>query len=203
MVSVLDAPGSGTPGPSDPAPPDGASGRGASGRGAWGTDARGRSSAAWRSTKTYGHEEGLSCCFRQWRATHSHCRLLHGYALSFRLIFASDELDERNWCFDFGGLKPIKAWLHEMFDHTLLAAADDPALPAFRRLAEQGLVDLRVLPAVGCEAVARHAFEYIARFVDERTDGRVWLEEVEVREHDGNSASYAPTGGAGRPITPR
>ena len=35
----------------------------------------------WRSTKTYGHEEGLSCCFRQWRATHSHCRLLHGYAL--------------------------------------------------------------------------------------------------------------------------
>ncbi len=25
----------------------------------------------YRSTKTYDHTEGLSCCFRQWRATHS------------------------------------------------------------------------------------------------------------------------------------
>ena len=54
-----------------------------------GSASLGRKSAVWRSTKTYGHEEGLSCCFRQWRATHSHCRLLHGYALSFRLTFAS------------------------------------------------------------------------------------------------------------------
>lgn len=148
--------------------------------------------AIWRSTKTYGHEEGLSCCFRQWRATHSHCRLLHGYALSFRLTFASSELDERHWCFDFGGLKPIRAWLHEMFDHTLLVAADDPGLPEFQRLAEGGLAQLRVLPAVGCEATARYAFDYIARYVDNSTDGRVWLEEVEVREHSGNSAIYAP-----------
>ena len=158
-----------------------------------------RGPAAWRSTKTYGHEEGLSCCFRQWRATHSHCRLLHGYALSFRLTFASGELDERHWCFDFGGLKPIKAWLHQMFDHTLLVAADDPELPEFRRLAERGLADLRVLPAVGCEAVARRAFEHISRFVEAQTGGRVWLDEVEVREHSGNSAAYAPGRGAGRP----
>ena len=158
-----------------------------------------RGPAAWRSTKTYGHEEGLSCCFRQWRATHSHCRLLHGYALSFRLTFASGELDERHWCFDFGGLKPIKAWLHQMFDHTLLVAADDTEVPEFRRLAERGLADLRVLPAVGCEAVARRAFEHISRFVEAQTGGRVWLDEVEVREHSGNSAAYAPGRGAGRP----
>lgn len=145
----------------------------------------------WRSTKTYGHEEGLSCCFRQWRATHSHCRLLHGYALAFRLTFASEALDERNWCFDFGGLKPIKTWLHGMFDHTMLVAADDPELPEFERLAERGLVDLRVLPAVGCEATARHVFEHVSLFVEEATSGRVWLEEVEVREHSGNSAIYA------------
>ena len=65
----------------------------------------------YRSTKTYDHTEGLSCCFRQWRATHSHCRLVHGYALAFKFVFATYELDERNWCFDFGGLKPIRAWL--------------------------------------------------------------------------------------------
>jgi 6-pyruvoyltetrahydropterin/6-carboxytetrahydropterin synthase len=50
----------------------------------------------YRSIKTYGHNEGLSCCFRQWRATHSHCRLIHGYALAFKLVFATRELDERN-----------------------------------------------------------------------------------------------------------
>ena len=150
-----------------------------------------RQAATWRSTKTYGHEEGLSCCFRQWRATHSHCRLLHGYALAFRLSFASDALDERNWCFDFGGLKPVKAWLHEMFDHTTLVAADDPELGEFKRLAERGLVDLRILPAVGCEATARQAFEFVSAFVDDATQGRVWLDEVEVREHSGNAAVFS------------
>lgn len=148
--------------------------------------------AIWRSIKTYGHDEGLSCCFRQWHATHSHCSLLHGYALAFRLTFATYTLDACNWCFDFGGLKPVKAWLHTMFDHTLLAAHDDPELPAFRCLAERGLVDLRVLPAVGCEATARHVFDHVAEFVTGETDGRVWLEEVEVREHHGNSATYRP-----------
>ncbi len=146
----------------------------------------------WRSTKTYGHEEGLSCCFRQWRASHSHCRLLHGYALSFRLTFVSATLDERNWCFDFGGLKPVKTWLHQMFDHTTLVAADDPELATFRQLDKQGLADIRVLPAVGCEAIARETFGHVDRFVADMTENRVRLEAVEVREHSGNSASYTP-----------
>lgn len=159
---------------------------------------RNDASAQWRSTKTYGHEEGLSCCFRQWRAAHSHCRLLHGYALAFRLTFATDALDALNWCFDFGGLKPVRAWLHEMFDHTLLVAQDDPELPEFRRLAERGLVDLRVMPAVGCEATARQVFDHVAEFVALQTDGRVWLDEVEVREHSGNAATYRPFAGSAR-----
>lgn len=146
--------------------------------------------ALYRSTKTYDHSEGLSCCFRQWRASHSHCRLLHGYALAFKFTFACSELDERNWCFDFGGLKPVKAWLHGMFDHTLVVAQDDPALPQFEELANGGLVELRVLPAVGCEATAAFVFEHVSRFVAEQTQGRVWLEAVEVREHGGNSAIY-------------
>lgn len=143
----------------------------------------------YRSTKTYDHSEGLSCCFRQWRAD-SHCRLLHGYALAFKLVFATDRLDERHWCFDFGGLKPVRAWLHETFDHTMLVAADDPELARFQALAEAGLVDLRILPAVGCEATARHVFDFVSAHVATETDGRVWLESVEIREHGGNSATY-------------
>lgn len=157
--------------------------------------------ALYRSTKTYDHNEGLSCCFRQWRADHSHCRLLHGYALAFRFTFACSELDERNWCFDFGGLKPVKAWLHGMFDHTLVVAQDDPALSQFEELANGGLVELRVLPAVGCEATAAFVFEHVSRFVVEQTQGRVWLEAVEVREHGGNSAIYGPDPHRRRPVS--
>jgi len=144
----------------------------------------------YRSTKTYDHSEGLSCCFRQWRAGESHCRFLHGYALAFHFVFATRTLDERNWCLDFGGLKPVRAWLHEGFDHTVLVAADDPHFAEFQRLKALGLVDIRVLPAVGCEAIARYAFAWVARFVTQETNGRVWLESVEVREHAGNSAIY-------------
>jgi 6-pyruvoyltetrahydropterin/6-carboxytetrahydropterin synthase len=144
----------------------------------------------YRSTKTYDHAEGLSCCFRQWRASHSHCSLVHGYALAFKFVFATHELDERNWCFDFGGLKAVRAWLHEMFDHTMLVAADDPQLALFCRLDELGLAAIRVLPAVGCEAVAKHVFDHVCAYVRRESGGRVWLESVEVREHGGNSALY-------------
>jgi 6-pyruvoyltetrahydropterin/6-carboxytetrahydropterin synthase len=144
----------------------------------------------YRSTKSYDHAEGLSCCFRQWRATHSHCSLIHGYALAFKFVFATHQLDERNWCFDFGGLKPVRAWLHEMFDHTMIVAADDPQLARLQELDRAGVAKIKVLPAVGCEAVARNVFDHVAQFVQAESAGRVWLESVEVREHGGNSAIY-------------
>ena len=61
------------------------------------------------STKTYGTDRGLSCTFRQAGATHSHCSLLHGYSIGIKLVFECDELDERNWVFDFGGLKEYRS----------------------------------------------------------------------------------------------
>ena len=145
----------------------------------------------YRSTKTYDHNEGLSCTFRQWRAEHSHCRLLHGYAFAFKFIFAARDLDDRNWCMDFGGLKPVRQWLHDMFDHTLLVAADDPERERLEALGAIGLADVRVLPAVGCEAVARFVHAQVGDLVRDATGGRVWLESVEVREHGGNSALYS------------
>ena len=77
------------------------------------------------STKTYGHEEGLSCAFRQPLATHSHCSLLHGYALSFSFKFGCEQLDDKNWVVDFGGLKELKAWLKDNFDHKITVSKDD------------------------------------------------------------------------------
>jgi 6-pyruvoyltetrahydropterin/6-carboxytetrahydropterin synthase len=103
---------------------------------------------------------------------------------------ATRTLDERNWCFDFGGLKPIRAWLHEMFDHTLIVAADDPEIAQLRELGHRGLASVRVLPAVGCEAVAKFVHDHVSAYVHKENGGRVWLESVEVREHGGNSAIY-------------
>jgi 6-pyruvoyltetrahydropterin/6-carboxytetrahydropterin synthase len=94
--------------------------------------------AKFYSTKTYGNDRGLSCCFRQWRATHSHCSTLHGYSIGIKLIFECDTLDDKNWCMDFGGLKEFKAWADEMFDHTLVIAKDDPHLPFFQQMANMG-----------------------------------------------------------------
>lgn len=88
------------------------------------------------STKTYGTDRGLSCCFRQWRATHSHCSTLHGYSIGIKLVFESETLDDRNWVFDFGGLKQFKDWADAMFDHTLVIAEDDPHLDFFKAMAE-------------------------------------------------------------------
>ena len=71
----------------------------------------------YKSTKHYGHNIGLSAVFRQPNADHSHCRFLHGYSLAFTFTFACEGLDNKNWAVDFGGLRPIKAWLEDMFDH--------------------------------------------------------------------------------------
>ena len=143
----------------------------------------------WVSTKTYAHSEGLSCAFRQWRAT-SHCNQIHGYALQIEIVFESDTLDDRNWVQDFGGLKQIKQWLHDNFDHTLVVAADDPMLDEIQRLGAVDLADVRILPAVGCEKFAQYIWNYVHGTVSQESSGRVRVRSVEVREHGGNSARY-------------
>ena len=140
-------------------------------------------------TKSWGAERGLSCAFRQWRAT-SHCRLIHGYALSFSITFGAKQLDERNWVIDFGGLKPVKEWLEKMFDHTTLVAEDDPQLDLFATLHREGLIQMVKVPHTGCEAVAQIVYEHVQQWLDDTADGRVWVQKVSCREHDANTATF-------------
>ena len=112
------------------------------------------------STKVF---DGFSCCFRQWKATTTHCQFLHGYGVSFKVWFEGD-LDDRNWVWDFGGMKRAKTkidgkspkdWMDYMFDHTVLVAEDDPFLPDLEKLYHRpekgfqyhGILQLRVVPA--------------------------------------------------------
>ena len=142
------------------------------------------------STKHYGHNIGLSAVFRQPNADHSHCHLLHGYSLAFTFTFGCDELDNKNWAVDFGGLKPLKAWLEDMFDHTFLVSQDDPYRETFQKLDEEGVIQMRVLPNAGMEGTAEFVYEKVNDMIKKKTDGRVWVTQVEVRENEKNSAMY-------------
>ena len=143
----------------------------------------------YQSTKTYGNDRGLSCCFRQWRAD-SHCNLIHGYSLGFRFTFEAIKLDRKNWVYDFGGCKWIKKYLDEMFDHTLAIAEDDPELDTFKELHGKGLANLFIFKGVGCEKFAEHVYNKVSPRVRKETDDRVHLYSVECFEHGANSAIY-------------
>jgi len=142
------------------------------------------------STKTYGHERGLSCAFRQPLASHSHCSLIHGYSLAFSFKFASTTLDEKNWVVDFGGLKPLKKWLEDTFDHKVVLDEQDPHIIDFHMLAEKKLAELTILDGVGVEMFAKHAYNFADKLVRDMTDGRCWVTAVECAEHGANSAIY-------------
>ena len=142
--------------------------------------------------------DGYSTVFRQWKADTTHCKYLHGYAISFRVWFEG-ELDERNWVWDFGGMKRAKHTIEGkspkdfftfLLDHTMIIAEDDPFLESFKRMDEAGVVQLRILPATGCEKFAEYLYEVINEFLAVETDGRVRAAKVEVYENERNAASY-------------
>ena len=148
-----------------------------------------------QSTKLF---DGYSTVFRQWKAEGTHCRFLHGYGISFRVWFEG-ELDERNWVWDFGGMKRAKgtidnmnpkAWMDYMFDHTTIVAEDDPGLGGFKTMDQLGIIQLRIIPAVGAEQFAKFIFKKLNTFVQEETDGRVKVVRVEFMEHSKNTAIY-------------
>jgi 6-pyruvoyltetrahydropterin/6-carboxytetrahydropterin synthase len=139
------------------------------------------------SSKTYTHSVGLSACFRQWRAS-SHCHYLHGYALQVKLTFGGHNLDDNNWVVDFGSLKEVKKWLEDTFDHKTLVAIDDPQFNTFAELHGKGIIQMVEVESTGCEAFALHVYRHVEKFVNTRYSSRVFLLEVEVREHEANSA---------------
>jgi len=139
------------------------------------------------STKTY--KEIAPVAYRQWR-DEGNCRLVHGYALTFHFEFECDDLDARNWCVDFGGLRPLKDKLEEWFDHKLLVAQDDPHKELLLKLREAKIAEITEVEKTGCEGLSDFLYEYVNEiFLPENGWGaRVWCSKVEVRENEKNSA---------------
>jgi 6-pyruvoyltetrahydropterin/6-carboxytetrahydropterin synthase len=148
-----------------------------------------------QSTKVF---DGFSTVFRQHKAIDTHCRFFHGYGVSFKVTFEG-ELDDRNWVWDFGGMKRAKTlidgkqpkeWMDDMFDHTMIIAEDDPFIESLKLMDQAGAAQIRILPAVGAEKFAEFIYHKLNDFVNEETEGRVKISEVEFREHNKNSAIY-------------
>ena len=142
--------------------------------------------------------DGFSTVFRQWKATTTHCRFVHGYGISFKVYFEGD-LDDRNWVWDFGGMKRAKTqidgkspkeWMDYMFDHTLVVAEDDPELEAFKQMDRAGVAQVRVIEATGAEKFAEFVFNKLNEFVKTETNDRVKVVKVKFMEHGKNAAYY-------------
>jgi 6-pyruvoyltetrahydropterin/6-carboxytetrahydropterin synthase len=140
-----------------------------------------------------------SCAFRQPNAAFNRpnagsnskrCSFVHGYLLTAKFWFECSELDDKNWAYDFGGLGPLKKILNDQFDHTLTIDQNDPLLPLFQQLNDQGGCDLRIMDGVGIEKTAEWCFKTANEFIKSTSEGRCWVSRVEVWEHDRNSAIY-------------
>jgi 6-pyruvoyltetrahydropterin/6-carboxytetrahydropterin synthase len=153
------------------------------------------------STKNYNQIGPVA--YRQHRAD-SHCRFIHGYAMSFRFFFSTNDLDARNWAFDYGGLKPLKHKLEDWFDHTLLVAEDDPMKNELLRLGELKLAKITLVEKTGCEGLGQFLYDYVNEiFLPECGTSeaeRLWCTKVEVRETDNNMAYVS--GDRPRKVTP-
>jgi 6-pyruvoyltetrahydropterin/6-carboxytetrahydropterin synthase len=162
------------------------------------------------STKTYGPEEGFAVCYRQWRADRKSgapvgsiyppseipgCSALHGYALGFHFEFECETLDARNWVVDFGSLRPLKEFLKENFDHTMLVASDDPHFKDLEHLHKIGLAKMVEVEATGCEAIAKYMCDWLndedAGFLKEHyPNSGIKCRRVIVRETPSNASWY-------------
>ena len=136
------------------------------------------------SSKTF---RNFPCAHRRFRHD-GHCAWVHGYSRSFTLWFRTNEVTDNGFVMDFGKLKPVKAWLEDTFDHTLLLDTGDPLIPQFRAIEEQGGCKLVVFDDVGMEGTCAYVKDWVDRWLEAKTGGRVWLHSVEVRENDKNSA---------------
>jgi 6-pyruvoyltetrahydropterin/6-carboxytetrahydropterin synthase len=151
------------------------------------------------STKLF---DNYSVAIRQWKAQHSHCQLLHGYALKFKVWFASNEsdidkqLDEMNWIVDYGGFKTkpvgngLKDWMDNMWDHTTLIQRDDPYADIFEQLGQMGLAKVHFLEKMGAESCAKIVFDHFNDVLSKTDAGRCKVIKVECFENDKNSSIF-------------
>ena len=144
--------------------------------------------STYKVVKTYGHDKGFSCAFRQ-GAADSHCSYIHGYSLGFIITLGTNDLNEKNWVYDFGNFIFLEKWLRDHFDHTLLVATNDPHIDEIKSLENNKIAKIVEVPEISCERFAEMTFNFLHNHF-ELNSYNVDVLSVEVSEHPGNTAGY-------------
>jgi 6-pyruvoyltetrahydropterin/6-carboxytetrahydropterin synthase len=152
----------------------------------------------YKYTSTKEYVDAFPVAYRQWRADDKPgnvpgCNKIHGYAFSMKFFFGTNSLDRRNWCADYGSLRPLKDFLQDQFDHTLLVSSDDPEIDWYREANKRGIAKVVELPNLGCECLADMLYKYVnGVFIPDNWGTgeaeRIWCYRVEVRETHANMA---------------
>lgn len=147
----------------------------------------------YKYTSTKEYIDAFPVAYRQWRDHGGSCSLIHGYSFSMKFYFGTNDLDIRNWAMDYGGLKDLKTFLEDQFDHTLLVSQDDPHVDWFEEANRRGIAKVITLPRLGCESIADMLYKYVnGVFIPDlmgKSEGeRLWCYRVEVRETQHNMA---------------
>lgn len=77
----------------------------------------------------------------------------------------------------------------------MLIASDDPELETLKVLDERGIIDINIMDVTkgygpGIEASCKYVYDKFDAEVRALTEGRCWVEYVEIWEHENNSAIY-------------
>lgn len=151
------------------------------------------------STKRF---DNFSVALRQWKAKHSHCQLLHGYAFEVQVWFASNEpdiekqLDDMSWIVDFGSFKKqpegngLKDWLNNLLDHTTLIEKDDPYRDLFESMQMEGICKVHFMEKMGAESLAKFILEKFNDTFSKIDANRCRVIKVEVFENNKNTGIY-------------
>ena len=146
----------------------------------------------YKYTSTKEYIDAFPCAYRQWKAD-TRCNKIHGYSFSIKLYFGTNDLDTRNWCADYGGMRELKQMLESQFDHTLLVSLSDPHLDWYKEAEKRGIANLTILDKLGCECLADMIYKYVnGVFIPDMWGPgeaeRLWCWRVEVRETQSNMA---------------
>lgn len=163
---------------------------------------------AYTSTKTF---DCISTAHRNWRARNNpsrdsrKCAYIHGYTKTFTFVFGCSELDDYQWCVDYGTSssnpdKPrtmtlIKQFIQDDLDHGVTTDSHDPMLLKLKEMHDLELIKLIVIPVENgqsgsVEGLCRYLFNRFDPLLQEETGGRCWIQSITVSEHHKNSSTY-------------
>lgn len=146
-----------------------------------------------KSTKKFKY---LPCAHAQFfdrepDGTPGECASLHGYDREVEITFGGTP-DEMGWIVAFGdATKPIKKFIEYYFDHVSVLPANDPRIEQIpSEMLKPGAIlgTLKVLPSgVSMEMSSAFIWEHVNAYVHSVTQGRCYVNKVQVFEHDRNS----------------